>query len=54
VLLDRLVPLGVPLVAGFDFGHTSTSRIVPLGVRATLVVPAEQSASLTLDQPPFT
>jgi muramoyltetrapeptide carboxypeptidase len=54
VLLDRLVPLGVPLVAGFDFGHTSTSRIVPLGVRASLVVPAEGTASLTLEQPPFT
>jgi muramoyltetrapeptide carboxypeptidase len=54
VLLDRLVPLGVPLVAGFDFGHTSTSRVVPLGVRASLVVPAEGSASLTLEQPPFT
>jgi muramoyltetrapeptide carboxypeptidase len=54
VLLDRLLPLGVPLVAGFDFGHTPTSRTVPLGVRATIDAPAEGQASLTLQDPPFT
>lgn len=55
VLSDRLVPLGVPMVAGFDFGHTATSRCVPLGVRATLDAPGEdRPASLTLAQPPFT
>lgn len=54
VLLDRLVPLGVPLVAGFDFGHTSTSRTVPLGVRATLDVPITGQSTLVLNVAPFT
>jgi muramoyltetrapeptide carboxypeptidase len=57
VVLDRLVPLGVPLVAGYDFGHTSTTGTVPLGVRATLAVPATGSRgkpSLVLESPPFT
>jgi muramoyltetrapeptide carboxypeptidase len=54
VLLDRLVPLGVPLAAGFDFGHTSTSRSVPLGVRATLAVPSHGAPTLVLAHPPFT
>lgn len=54
VLLDRLVPLEVPLVSGFDFGHTATSRCVPLGVRATLDAPDARRASLVLDAPPFT
>jgi muramoyltetrapeptide carboxypeptidase len=53
VLLDRLTPLRVPLVMGFDFGHTSTSRTVPLGVRAALDVPANGPASLILAEPPF-
>jgi muramoyltetrapeptide carboxypeptidase len=53
VLLDRLVPLGVPLVTGFDFGHTVTARCVPLGVRATLAAPTVGPASLILAQPPF-
>ncbi len=37
-LRDRLAPLGVPFLTGFDAGHTPTSRSVPLGVRATLEV----------------
>ncbi len=53
-LLDRLVPLGVPLVMGYDLGHTTTTRTVPLGVRATLDVPAAGQPSLRLSQPPFT
>lgn len=36
VLHARLVPLGVPMVAGFDFGHTPTMVSVPFGVRAAL------------------
>ncbi|MGI8577438.1 MAG: DUF4031 domain-containing protein [Nocardioidaceae bacterium] len=36
VLVDRLAPLNVPLVKGFDFGHTPTATAVPLGVRAAL------------------
>ncbi len=54
ILIDRLAPLGVPLAAGFDFGHTATTACVPLGVRATLDVPAHGAASLTLHEPPFT
>lgn len=52
-LLDRLRSLAVPMVAGFDFGHTPTSRSVPLGVRATLAVPTDRRPSLTLVEPPF-
>lgn len=36
VLADRLAPLGVPLVKGFNFGHSPTTASVPLGVRAVL------------------
>lgn len=54
VLRDRLAPLGVPFVSGLDAGHTTTTISVPLGVRATLDVPAEGAASLRLDVPPFT
>lgn len=36
VLHARLVPLGVPMVAGFDFGHTPTMVSLPFGVRAAL------------------
>ena len=54
VLRDRLAPLGVPFVTGLDAGHSSTTISVPLGVRATLDVPAGGgAASLRLDLPPF-
>ncbi len=33
---QRLAPLQVPIVQGFDFGHTASSVTVPLGVAATL------------------
>ncbi|MFD7924118.1 LD-carboxypeptidase [Streptomyces sp. NPDC059740] len=36
VLLERLAPLGVPVVEEFGFGHGSTALTVPLGVRAEL------------------
>ena len=36
VIEQRLRPLGVPTVRGFDFGHTDSSATVPLGVEATL------------------
>lgn len=36
VLRARLSPLGVPVVAGLDFGHTATMISVPFGVRADL------------------
>jgi muramoyltetrapeptide carboxypeptidase len=36
VIDERLRPLGVPTVRGFDLGHTDSSATVPLGVEATL------------------
>lgn len=36
VLVDRLAPLGVAMVSGFDFGHTDSMVSVPFGVAATL------------------
>lgn len=40
VLLDRLGPLGVPLLYGFPCGHTAHRATLPLGVRARLDVAA--------------
>jgi muramoyltetrapeptide carboxypeptidase len=55
VLFDRLVPLGVPIVAGFTFGHTPATHSVPFGVTATLDVPAGNTPpALRLAKPPFT
>ncbi len=48
VLADRLRPLGVPIVAGLDFGHTDSSVTVPLGVQARLDA---TRLSLVLDEP---
>ena len=36
VLLDRLAPLGVPILEDAGFGHLPASATVPLGVAATL------------------
>ncbi len=36
VLLDRLGPLGVPMIYGFPCAHTAYRATVPLGVRARL------------------
>jgi muramoyltetrapeptide carboxypeptidase len=36
VVADRLVPLGVPMVAGVPFGHGARNLAFPLGVRAAL------------------
>jgi muramoyltetrapeptide carboxypeptidase len=36
VLRERLAPLGVPMVSGFDTGHIDTMVSVPFGVRAIL------------------
>ncbi|WP_371497139.1 LD-carboxypeptidase [Kitasatospora sp. NBC_00374] len=48
VMLDRLAPLGVPVVWELGFGHGPTSLTVPLGVPATLDADAR---TLTLDEP---
>lgn len=36
VLKDRLLPLGVPVVAGLPFGHVRRNATLPMGVTATL------------------
>ncbi len=50
VIEQRLVPLGVPLVRGFDAGHTRSSATVPLGVAAMLDA---DRRSLELAVPPL-
>ncbi|OKK04390.1 peptidase U61 [Streptomyces sp. CB03234] len=47
-LLDRLAPLGVPVVEQLGFGHSPTNLTVPLGVPAVLDADA---GTLTLDEP---
>jgi muramoyltetrapeptide carboxypeptidase len=36
VIIDRLVPLGKPIVLGLPFGHTSYNATIPIGIQATL------------------
>ena len=36
VLRDRLLPLGVPVIAGLPFGHVRQQATLPIGVRALL------------------
>ncbi|GAA3734861.1 muramoyltetrapeptide carboxypeptidase [Spinactinospora alkalitolerans] len=48
LVLDRLAPLGVPVVWEFGFGHCPSQLTVPLGAMATLDADA---ATLTLDEP---
>jgi muramoyltetrapeptide carboxypeptidase len=47
-VVERLAPLGVPLVSGLPFGHSVPQLTVPLGVEAELDA---DSGSLTLLQP---
>ncbi|HZG05389.1 MAG TPA: LD-carboxypeptidase [Streptomyces sp.] len=51
LLLDRLAPLGVPVVEELGFGHGPTTLTVPLGVPATLDADAR---TLTLHQTALT
>lgn len=48
LLLERLDPLGVPVVGEFGFGHRRAQITVPLGAAATLDADAR---TLTLDRP---
>lgn len=50
VMLDRLGPLGVPVLWELGFGHGTSSLTVPLGVHATLDA---GSGTLTIDEPLF-
>ncbi|AXG81196.1 S66 peptidase family protein [Streptomyces paludis] len=55
VLLDRLGPLGVPVVEELGFGHADTAPTVPLGVAAVLDAPAGGGRpSLTMEVPALT
>jgi len=47
VLVDRLVPLGVPMVADFGFGHCRGQLTVPLGAEAELDADAATLTMLT-------
>lgn len=51
VLQDHLQDLGVPVVAGFPFGHIPESWTLPLGIRARLDADA---GTLTLLEPAVT
>src|SRR5699024_4232090 len=46
LLLDRLGPLGVPVLTDVGFGHGPRSSTVPLGVRASV-----EGATLRLHSP---
>ncbi|MGW4486308.1 S66 peptidase family protein [Amycolatopsis sp. NPDC004368] len=48
LLLERLQPLGVPVLGAFGFGHVASSPTLPLGARASLDT---DLATLTLDSP---
>jgi muramoyltetrapeptide carboxypeptidase len=48
LMVERLTPLGVPVVGEFAFGHRPAQLTVPLGVTATLDADAR---TLTLDTP---
>ncbi|WP_410586825.1 LD-carboxypeptidase [Amycolatopsis sp. lyj-23] len=51
LVVDRLVPLGVPLVEEFGFGHVASSPTLPLGVPVTLDA---DLGTLTFDSPALT
>lgn len=51
LLLERLGPLGVPMVGEFGFGHVASSPTLPLGVPVTLDA---DLGTLTFDAPALT
>lgn len=53
LFLDRLGPLGVPVVEEFGFGHSASTLTMPLGVPAVLEAPpsADGRPTLTLEVP---
>ena len=50
LLVERLAPLGVPMLAGAPFGHERRNLAVPLGVPASLTAGAA-GGTLTLREP---
>jgi muramoyltetrapeptide carboxypeptidase len=51
LLVDRLAPLGVPVLNEFGFGHVAASPTLPLGVPVTLDA---DRGTLTFDSPALT
>ena len=51
LLLERLGPLGVPILGEFGFGHVPSSPTLPLGAQAVLDT---DLATITLDSPALT
>jgi muramoyltetrapeptide carboxypeptidase len=51
VFEDRLGALGVPVAAGFPFGHRARAWTLPVGVRARLDAQAPGAATLALLEP---
>ncbi|NEB41978.1 LD-carboxypeptidase [Streptomyces sp. SID14515] len=52
VLVDRLGPLGIPVVEELGFGHGPTALTIPLGVSAVLDAPADGGrCTLTVEAP---
>lgn len=48
VLMDRLYPLGIPVVYGLSFGHITNKFTIPTGIKARLDT---EAATLTLLEP---
>ncbi|MXY98669.1 MAG: LD-carboxypeptidase [Gemmatimonadetes bacterium] len=48
VFIDRLQPLGIPVIYGLGIGHGTYKATLPLGVRATL---DGDACTLTIDEP---
>jgi muramoyltetrapeptide carboxypeptidase len=48
LMVDRLGPLGVPVIEGFGFGHVASSPTLPLGVPVALDA---DLGTLTFDSP---
>lgn len=48
VVIERLAPLGVPMIIGFPFGHGEHMASLPLGVRAQLNADAGELTYLEL------
>jgi muramoyltetrapeptide carboxypeptidase len=51
VIIDRLGPLGKPIVMGLPFGHSQYNATLPIGVQATL---SGTHGELSIDEPAVT
>jgi muramoyltetrapeptide carboxypeptidase len=48
VIIDRLSPLGKPIVLGLPFGHGQRNATIPVGIKATL---SGSHGDLIIDEP---